>query len=178
MRASAPPRGPRPAGHPVTVGPPTGERGKRHGSRWSAPPDERPWPVALGLLGLPLADGDGMGRLLPQPPDNLDQASTSILEPEVPAGGIEFSLSAVEIADIGRVCVRRLEGPLLAGLATAVSVYASSFHGLTLDFASIVAGSLAVIAGYAALPSLKGGFSVNRVTHVSLNHLLRFVEVV
>jgi hypothetical protein len=31
-----------PAGHPVTVGPPTGERAEPHGSRWSAPLDERP----------------------------------------------------------------------------------------------------------------------------------------
>jgi hypothetical protein len=76
-----------PGCHPVTVGPPTGERAKRHGSRWSAPLDERPWPVALGLLGLSWAVGDGMTRLPPQPPDNLDQAAASILEPEVPAGG-------------------------------------------------------------------------------------------
>jgi hypothetical protein len=80
-----------PAGHPVTVGPPTGERGKRHGSRWSTPPAERPWPVALGLLGLPWADDDGMGRLPPQLPDHLDQEAASTLEPEIPAGGIEFS---------------------------------------------------------------------------------------
>jgi len=82
------PRGPRPAGHPVTVGPPTGERAKRHGSRWSALPDERPGPVALGLLG------SCLGRWC-----RGDQASTpatrqprpcgaSILEPEVPAGGM------------------------------------------------------------------------------------------
>jgi hypothetical protein len=55
-RPSAPPRGPRPTGHPVAV-------------------------------GLPWADGDRMTRLPPQPPDNLDQAEASILEPEVPAGG-------------------------------------------------------------------------------------------
>jgi hypothetical protein len=67
--------------------PPSGERGKRRGSRWSTLPAERPWPAALGLLGLPWADGDEMGRLPHQPPDNLDQAATSILEPEVPAGG-------------------------------------------------------------------------------------------
>lgn len=73
--------------------------------------------------------------------------------------------------------MRRLAGPLLAGFATAVSVYASSFHGLMLDFASVIAGSLAVIAAYAALPSLKGGSWLNRVTHVSLDHLLRPVEV-
>jgi hypothetical protein len=47
--------------------------------------------VALGLLGFALADGDGMGRLPPQPPEHLDQEAVSILEPEVPAGGIEFS---------------------------------------------------------------------------------------
>jgi hypothetical protein len=74
IRPSALPRRPRPAGHPVTVGPPTGERGKRHGSRWSALLDERPWAVALAW-----ADGDGMGRLPPQPPDDLDQAAASIL---------------------------------------------------------------------------------------------------
>jgi hypothetical protein len=62
------PRTLRPAGHPVTVGPPTGERAKRHGSRWSAPLDERPWPVALGLLGFAWADGDGMTRHPPQAP--------------------------------------------------------------------------------------------------------------
>jgi hypothetical protein len=43
--------------------------------------------VALGLLGFAWADGEGMGRLPPQQPDNLDQPSASILEPEVPAGG-------------------------------------------------------------------------------------------
>jgi hypothetical protein len=46
--------------------------------------------VALGLLGLPWADGDGMTRLPPQPPASLDRAAASILEPEVPAGGIGF----------------------------------------------------------------------------------------
>jgi hypothetical protein len=93
---SASPRGPRPAGHPVTVGPPAGERAGRRGSRWSAPLDERPWPAALGLLGFAWADGDGMGRLPPQPPDNLDQVAASILEPEVPAGGNkELTPSAV-----------------------------------------------------------------------------------
>jgi hypothetical protein len=40
-------------------------------------------PRPAGLLGLLWADGDGMGRLPPQPFDNLDQAA-SILEPEVP----------------------------------------------------------------------------------------------
>jgi hypothetical protein len=45
--------------HPVTVGPSSGERAEPHGSRWSAPPDERPWPVGLGLLGLSWADGVG-----------------------------------------------------------------------------------------------------------------------
>ncbi len=38
--------------------------------------------MALGLLGLPWAGGDGMGRLLPQPPANLGQETASILEPE------------------------------------------------------------------------------------------------
>jgi hypothetical protein len=35
----------RPVGHPVTVGPPTGGRPKRHGRRWSAPwtNDLGPW---------------------------------------------------------------------------------------------------------------------------------------
>jgi hypothetical protein len=50
------------------------------------PPDERPVPAALGLRGLPRADGDGMARLPPQPPDNLDQTAASILLPEAPAG--------------------------------------------------------------------------------------------
>lgn len=77
-------REPLPAGHPVAVGPASGERGKRHGSRWSAPPDERSWPMALGLLGLPWADGGEMGRLPPQPPANLDQAAESIPEPRGP----------------------------------------------------------------------------------------------
>jgi hypothetical protein len=36
QRPCALPRGPGPAGHPVTVGPPTGERGQCHGSGWSA----------------------------------------------------------------------------------------------------------------------------------------------
>ena len=40
-----------------------------------------------GDAGMPWADGDGMTRLPPQPPDNLDQAAVSILEPEAPAGG-------------------------------------------------------------------------------------------
>jgi hypothetical protein len=31
--------------------------------------------MALGLLGLPWAGGDGMTRLPPQPPDNLNQAA-------------------------------------------------------------------------------------------------------
>jgi hypothetical protein len=44
--------------------------------------------VALGLLGLSWADGDGMTWLPPQPRDHLDQAA-SILEPEDPAEGIE-----------------------------------------------------------------------------------------
>jgi hypothetical protein len=48
--------------HPVTVGPPSGERGERHGSRWSAPLDERPLPVPLVLLGFAWADGGGMNR--------------------------------------------------------------------------------------------------------------------
>ena len=77
-----------PAGHPVTVGPPTGERAKPRGPRWSTLPDERPWPAGLGLLGLSWADGAGMARLPPQPKDNLDRMAVSILEPEVPAGGI------------------------------------------------------------------------------------------
>src|SRR6202035_3416089 len=91
IRLSAPPRGPRPAGHPVTVGLPTGERGKRHRSRWSAPPDERPWAVALGLPGLPWADGDGMGRLPSQPPGDLDQAVASILEPDAPPEAVRVA---------------------------------------------------------------------------------------
>jgi hypothetical protein len=66
---------------------PSGERAKPHGSRWSTLPDERPWPVGLGLLGLSWVDGDRMIRLPPQPPDHLDQVLASILEPEVPAGG-------------------------------------------------------------------------------------------
>jgi hypothetical protein len=41
-------------------------------------------PPPAGLLGLPWADGGGMGRLLPQPPANLDQAAMIILEPEAP----------------------------------------------------------------------------------------------
>jgi hypothetical protein len=56
--------------------------------------------VALALLGLPWADGDEMGRLPAQPPDNLDQAA-SILKPEVPAGGIvsimPFGANGVDI---------------------------------------------------------------------------------
>jgi hypothetical protein len=64
--------------------------------------------------------------------------------------------------------MNRLWSPLLAGVATATSVFASSFHGLTLDFASVIAGSLAVLAAYAALPSLKGGRPINRLTHVSI----------
>src|SRR5271157_3244267 len=51
-----------PSVHPVTVGPPSGERAKPHRSRWSALPDERPWPVGLGLLGLSWGDGDGVNR--------------------------------------------------------------------------------------------------------------------
>ena len=90
IRRCAPPRGPRPAGHPVTVGPPTGERAKPHGSRWSAQLDERPGRVGLGLLGLSWADGEGMTRLPPQPPHDLDLVAASILEPEVPAGGREY----------------------------------------------------------------------------------------
>jgi hypothetical protein len=57
--------------------------------------------VALGLLGLPWADGDGMGRLSPQPSDNLDPAAASILEPEVPAGGIGL-MAAQRYASIVR----------------------------------------------------------------------------
>jgi len=64
--------------------------GKRHGPRWSSPLVERPWPVALGLLGLPWADGAGMGRLPPQPPANLGQAAASILEPEAPLEAIKI----------------------------------------------------------------------------------------
>jgi hypothetical protein len=44
--------------------------------------------MGLGLLGLSWADGAGMTRLPPQPPRNLDLVAASILEPEVPAGGI------------------------------------------------------------------------------------------
>ena len=36
--------------------------------------------------GLPWADGDGMGRLLPQPSDNLSQAAVSVLEPKTRRG--------------------------------------------------------------------------------------------
>jgi len=43
--------------------------------------------MALGLLGLPWADGDGMAGLPPKPPTNLDQTAASIPEPEAPAGG-------------------------------------------------------------------------------------------
>jgi hypothetical protein len=86
-------------------------------------------PVALGLLGLPGADGDGMGRLPPQPPDNRDHAAASILEPEVPAGGsIEVSRNTgsgsfrpglpaassaarVSAGDNGRSIVRRAGTP-------------------------------------------------------------------
>src|SRR5262249_46989386 len=42
LRSSAPPRRPRLAGHPVTVGPPTGERAERRGPRCGALSDERP----------------------------------------------------------------------------------------------------------------------------------------
>jgi len=81
------PRTPHPAGYPVTVGPPAGERAKPHGSRWSAPRtnDLDPWGLVCSALAW--ADGVGMTRLPPQPPANLDQAAASILEPEVPAGG-------------------------------------------------------------------------------------------
>jgi hypothetical protein len=33
-----------------------------------------------------------MDKLPPQPTNDLDQAAASILEPELPAGGIEFFL--------------------------------------------------------------------------------------
>ena len=45
--------------------------------------------MAPGLLGFAWADGDRMTWLPPQPPDNLDPAAASILEPEVPAGASE-----------------------------------------------------------------------------------------
>ena len=44
------------------------------------------WDIGVGRppLGLPWADGDGMGRLPPQPPANSTRRQASILEPEVP----------------------------------------------------------------------------------------------
>jgi len=57
--------------------------------------------VALGLLGLPWADGDEMGRLPPQPPGSLHQTA-SILEPEVPAGGIKGCIGQLEESQVKR----------------------------------------------------------------------------
>jgi hypothetical protein len=43
------------------------------------------------VLGSSWADGDGMTRHPPQPYEGLDGARSSILDPEVPAGGVELS---------------------------------------------------------------------------------------
>jgi hypothetical protein len=116
--------------------------------------DERPGPVALGLLGLPWADGAGMTRLPPQPPDNLDHAAASILEPEVPAGGISLVKIVVATHEM-RMAERQMSWwrvVLLAALAATASVLASSLHGVALDAASLIVGSLAGAASYASLP--------------------------
>jgi hypothetical protein len=44
---------------------------------------------------------------------------------------------------------------LLAALAAAVPVLAGSLHGLALDLASLIVGSIAGAALYASLPSKK-----------------------
>jgi hypothetical protein len=67
--------------------------------------------------------------------------------------------------------MNRLRVALLAALAAAASVMASSFHGLELGFASVVAGSLAGFATYIGTPSGEKGYPLNRVTHVSLGCL-------
>jgi hypothetical protein len=46
---------------------PKGKRAKATGSRWSAPPDERPCPVALVCSACPGSMVGGMTRLPPQP---------------------------------------------------------------------------------------------------------------
>jgi len=59
---------------------------KRASLSWSSR-HRRPTNRGRGKLGLFWADGDGMGRLPPQPSSNLDKAAASIPEPEAPAGG-------------------------------------------------------------------------------------------
>jgi hypothetical protein len=43
----------------------------------------------LGLPGYAWADGEGMTRLRPQLPEDLEAFPASILEAEIPAGGNE-----------------------------------------------------------------------------------------
>jgi hypothetical protein len=46
-------------------------------------------PVALGLLGLPGSDSDGMAGIGPQSFSNLAKTSGAIVDPEVPDEGNE-----------------------------------------------------------------------------------------
>jgi hypothetical protein len=59
----------------------------------------------LACLALAWADGTGVTRLPPQPPGNLNHEATSILEPEVPAGGYRL-LSDQD--DSGRPLIKNL----------------------------------------------------------------------
>ena len=70
-----------PRSHPAALGMGLGIAPNARESRTfiRRPPCRLP---SAGLLGLPWADGGGMGRLLPQLPANLDQAAVIILEPE------------------------------------------------------------------------------------------------
>jgi hypothetical protein len=68
---------------------PPGERARPCGSNWSAPLDERLGRAGPGLLGFAWADGDRMNRLPTPATGDISACPPSILEPEVPAGGIE-----------------------------------------------------------------------------------------
>lgn len=58
----------------------------------------------------------------------------------------------------------RWKAALLAALATTVSVLASSTHGLPLDVASLIAGSVAGLAAYGAVLSKKSLAHIEKIS--------------